>query len=139
MGVAQRAQIARDLPAGGLDPATPIAAVRHATLPTQEVRRARLDELAGTPVESPAIIVVGAVAALGFSPARAPPARPAAPPLPGERGGPAVSGPALPRQGAYGPPHNATRAPVRGKSLSPPARTSPVPPPTARPARSQSR
>jgi uroporphyrin-III C-methyltransferase len=64
MGVAQRGTIAAELMAGGLDPATPVAAVRSATTRAQVVTRGRLDELAATPVESPAVIVIGAVAAL---------------------------------------------------------------------------
>ena len=64
MGVAQRGAIAAELMAGGLDPATPVAAVRSATTDRQVVTRCRLDALAATPVESPATIVIGAVAAL---------------------------------------------------------------------------
>jgi uroporphyrin-III C-methyltransferase len=64
MGVAQRAAIAAELIAGGLDPATPVAAVRSATTLDQVVARCRLDELAATPVEAPAVIVIGAVAAM---------------------------------------------------------------------------
>ena len=63
MGVSQRATIAAELIAGGLDPATPVAAVRSATTLDQVVARCRLDELAATPVESPAVLVIGAVAA----------------------------------------------------------------------------
>jgi uroporphyrin-III C-methyltransferase len=64
MGVAQRATIAAELIAGGLDPATPVAAVRSATTLDQVVARCRLDELATTEVEPPAVIVIGAVAAM---------------------------------------------------------------------------
>ena len=64
MGVSQRAVIAAELLAGGLDPATPVAAIRSATTPDQVVGRCRLDELEATPVESPAVIVIGPVAAL---------------------------------------------------------------------------
>ena len=46
MGVAQRGAIAAELIAGGLDPATPVAAVRSATTPDEVVARCRLDELA---------------------------------------------------------------------------------------------
>ena len=63
MGVSQRATIAAELIAGGLDPATPVAAVRSATTLDEVVARCRLDELATTPVESPAVLVIGAVAA----------------------------------------------------------------------------
>ena len=64
MGVAQRGAIAAELIAGGLDPATPVAAVRSATTPDEVVARCRLDELAATPIEAPAVIVIGAVAAM---------------------------------------------------------------------------
>jgi uroporphyrin-III C-methyltransferase len=63
MGVAQRAEIAAELVAGGLDPATPVAAVVSATTGDQVVGRWRLDELATADVRSPAVIVIGAVAA----------------------------------------------------------------------------
>jgi uroporphyrin-III C-methyltransferase len=63
MGVSQRATIAAELIAGGLDPATPVAAVRSATTLDEVVDRCRLDELATMPVESPAVLVIGAVAA----------------------------------------------------------------------------
>ena len=64
MGVSQRAVIAAELLAGGLGEATPVAAIRSATTPEQVVARCRLDELGTTPVESPAVIVIGPVAAL---------------------------------------------------------------------------
>jgi uroporphyrin-III C-methyltransferase len=64
MGVAQRGAIAAELMAGGLDPATPVAAVRSATTPDQVIGRSRLDELAAQPIEAPAVIVIGAVAAM---------------------------------------------------------------------------
>jgi uroporphyrin-III C-methyltransferase len=64
MGVAQRTTIAGELIAGGLDPATPVAAVRSATTDQQVVARCRLDQLGTTPLEAPAVIVIGAVAAL---------------------------------------------------------------------------
>ena len=67
MGVAQRATIAHELLAGGLAPSTPVAAVRSATTPDQLVARCRLDEVATTPIEAPAVIVIGAVAAMGLS------------------------------------------------------------------------
>ena len=63
MGVSQRAVIAGELIAGGLDPATPVAVVCSATTLDEVVARCRLDELAMAPVESPAVIVIGAVAA----------------------------------------------------------------------------
>ncbi len=46
MGVAQRGAIAAELMAGGMDPATPAAAVRSATTTAEAVIRCRLDELA---------------------------------------------------------------------------------------------
>jgi uroporphyrin-III C-methyltransferase len=64
MGVSQRATIAAELTAGGLDPATPVAAVQSATTGDQLTVRCRLDELADAPVRSPAVLVIGAVAAL---------------------------------------------------------------------------
>jgi uroporphyrin-III C-methyltransferase len=67
MGVARRAEIAARLLAGGLAADTPVAAVRWATRPDQEVLRCRLDELGEAPVASPATIVIGAVAALDLA------------------------------------------------------------------------
>ena len=64
MGVAQRATIAAELIVGGLDPATPVAAVQSATTDGQVTARCRLDELADMPVSSPAVLVIGGVAAL---------------------------------------------------------------------------
>jgi uroporphyrin-III C-methyltransferase len=62
MGVSQRATIAAELIAGGLDPATPVAAVQSATTGDQVAVRCRLDELADAPVRSPAVLVIGLVA-----------------------------------------------------------------------------
>ena len=45
-------------------PDTPVAAVHRATTDDEDVRRCRLDELAVLEVRSPAVIVIGAVAAL---------------------------------------------------------------------------
>jgi uroporphyrin-III C-methyltransferase len=67
MGVAQRAVIASELMAGGLDPATPVAVVRSATTLDQVVARCRLADLATTAVEAPAVMVIGAVAALDLT------------------------------------------------------------------------
>jgi len=64
MGVAQRGAIAAELLAGGLDPGTPVAAVRSATTPSETTARGRLDELATLPIEAPSVIVIGAVAAM---------------------------------------------------------------------------
>jgi uroporphyrin-III C-methyltransferase len=71
MGVSQRATIAAELIAGGLSPTTPVAAVRSATTPDEVVARCRLDELASTVIEAPAVIVIGAVAALRLTAAQA--------------------------------------------------------------------
>ena len=66
MGVAQRADIAAELMAGGLDPTTPVAAIESATTDSQVVGRWTLRELGGADVHSPAVIVIGAVAAFEF-------------------------------------------------------------------------
>jgi uroporphyrin-III C-methyltransferase len=63
MGVTQRGQIAGELIAGGLAGETPVAAAHSATTSDQVVLRCRLDELGASPLESPAVIVIGAVAA----------------------------------------------------------------------------
>ena len=67
MGVAERGAIAGALIEGGLSAATPVAAIRHATSSEQHVIRCRLDKLAGAAVESPATIVIGAVAAFDLT------------------------------------------------------------------------
>ena len=64
MGVTHRATIADELLAGGLGADTPVAAVRSATTADEVVLRCRLDELGDRPLDSPAVIVIGAVAAL---------------------------------------------------------------------------
>jgi uroporphyrin-III C-methyltransferase len=66
MGVAQRAAISAELIAGGLDPSTPVAAIESATTDAQVVTRCELGRLADTDVGSPAVIVIGAVAAFEF-------------------------------------------------------------------------
>jgi siroheme synthase len=68
MGVAQRGAIAAELCAGGLAGDTPVAAVERATTDAERVVRCRLDDLATTPVDSPAVIVIGPVAALELTP-----------------------------------------------------------------------
>lgn len=68
MGVSERSAIAARLMAGGLAPDTPVAAVRWGTRPDQEVVRTTLADLGATPVESPATIVIGAVAAFALTP-----------------------------------------------------------------------
>ena len=67
MGVAQRAEIATELMAGGLEPSTPVAAIESATTDAQVVGRWTLAELATAEVRSPAVIVIGAVAAFEFT------------------------------------------------------------------------
>ncbi|MFK8023894.1 MAG: uroporphyrinogen-III C-methyltransferase [Ilumatobacter sp.] len=63
MGVTHRAAIARELIGGGLAPDTPVAMIQAATTADERVERCVLAELATAPVEPPATIVVGAVAA----------------------------------------------------------------------------
>jgi len=67
MGVANRGHIAAELIAGGLAADTPFAAVRSATTEHQDESRGRLDELGDTNVESPAVLVIGAVAGLDLA------------------------------------------------------------------------
>jgi siroheme synthase len=67
MGVAERGPIAAALIEGGLSAKTPVASILHATSSEQRVIRCRLDELAEAPVESPATIVIGAVAAFDLT------------------------------------------------------------------------
>lgn len=64
MGVATRAEIARRLIAGGLAPTTPVCAVQWGTRPQQHTVRTTLAGLGSAEVASPAVIVIGAVAAL---------------------------------------------------------------------------
>jgi uroporphyrinogen III methyltransferase/synthase len=67
MGVAHRGEISRRLLAGGLDPATPVAAVTWGTRPAQRSIRTTLSLLATIPLQPPATIVVGAVAGLDLA------------------------------------------------------------------------
>ncbi len=62
MGVSRRTFIAEQLIAGGLSAATPVAAIRSATTPDQEIGRCTLGELGDLDVRSPAVLVIGAVA-----------------------------------------------------------------------------
>ena len=64
MGVGHRAEIAKRLMVGGLPADTPVAAVRNGTRPDQTTVRTTLGELGDAPIVNPAVIVVGAVAAL---------------------------------------------------------------------------
>ena len=70
MGVSTLGETARSALAAGVDPATPVAIVEHGTTPEQRVTRAPLDEIARVAAElgvrSPAVIVIGAVAAAGL-------------------------------------------------------------------------
>jgi uroporphyrinogen III methyltransferase/synthase len=66
MGVAARAVIAERLMAGGLRPGTPVAATRWGTRPEQRTVRTTLGELATAEIDSPAVLVIGEVAALDF-------------------------------------------------------------------------
>jgi uroporphyrin-III C-methyltransferase len=64
MGVERRGEIANRLIEGGLAADTPVAIVRDATRPGQTVCTGRLDELGSMPASAPAVLVIGAVAAL---------------------------------------------------------------------------
>ncbi len=64
MGVAQRGEIADQLMAAGLAADTPVAAIHRATTGAQTAQRCMLSELGTTDVQSPATLVIGAVAAL---------------------------------------------------------------------------
>ncbi len=64
MGVAHRAEIAERLMAGGMSGETPVTAVTWGTRPEQRSRRTTLARLGREPVESPATMVIGAVAGL---------------------------------------------------------------------------
>jgi uroporphyrinogen III methyltransferase/synthase len=62
--VANRADIAARLMAGGMPEETPVTAVTWGTRPEQRSRRTTLARLGQEPVESPATMVIGAVAGL---------------------------------------------------------------------------
>lgn len=78
MGVAAAPRIAADLIEGGLDPSTPVALVENASLGTQRTLFGVLASLAALvaehKVEGPAVILIGAVAALPRADATAAPA-----------------------------------------------------------------
>ena len=76
MGMTTRAAVAAALIAGGRAPETPAAVIERGTTPSQRVARTTLAGLADVDLGSPAVIVVGSVAALG------------ADALPGRWGGP---------------------------------------------------
>jgi len=65
MGMMDRAEIAEALQRGGKPGSTPIAVIERGTTPDQVVARTTLDQLSGVELGSPAVIVVGPVAALG--------------------------------------------------------------------------
>jgi uroporphyrinogen III methyltransferase/synthase len=67
MGVAHRAEIAKRLIEAGLNPSTPVAAVRWGTRPGQVTQRITLGELGEVLMEPPVTIVVGAVAGLDLA------------------------------------------------------------------------
>lgn len=63
MGIERRGAIVEQLVGAGMERTTPAAVVMHATTPRQRVWTGSLAELPGADVESPAVVVVGAVAA----------------------------------------------------------------------------
>lgn len=67
MGTATRAAIAERLVVGGLAEDTPVVAVTWGTRPNQRSVRTTLGALGSTPVDAPAVIVIGAVAALDLA------------------------------------------------------------------------
>ena len=67
MGVARIGRIAEALITGGLDPSTPVAAVRWGTRPEQETVRATLGTIGAQPLATPSVIVIGEVAAEDLS------------------------------------------------------------------------
>ena len=75
MGLANASAITAKLIADGLSPATPVAVVENATRPDQRVLRGTLtglgDLVLREGVKSPALIIIGAVAALGQTEIRA--------------------------------------------------------------------
>jgi uroporphyrinogen III methyltransferase/synthase len=103
MGMMTRSEIAAALQRGGKPAHTPVAVIESGTTPYQRVMRTTLDRLAEVELGSPAVIVVGPVAALGSEPV--PPEKPG--PLSGRsvivtRSGPRAGGlvDALRRAGA---------------------------------------
>jgi uroporphyrinogen III methyltransferase/synthase len=113
MGVANLVAIAEALLAAGRAPGTPVAVVERATTPDQRVLRTTLETMGADAVEtgirSPAVIVIGDVAAR--SDARGAGSRPAqprrAPPRPADRPRPSgVPGPAAAEPRAAGPAGN---------------------------------
>ncbi|MGH8988122.1 MAG: uroporphyrinogen-III C-methyltransferase, partial [Acidimicrobiales bacterium] len=73
MGMATRAEISRRLLEAGRPPGTPVAVVERGTTPAQRVARTTLEGLAAVELDSPSVIVIGAVAGLDLSTASAGP------------------------------------------------------------------
>jgi uroporphyrinogen III methyltransferase / synthase len=67
MGMATRAAIAEALVRGGRSPETPVAVIARGTTPAQRLARTTLAGLEAVDLESPAVIVIGSVAALGVA------------------------------------------------------------------------
>jgi len=67
MGAATRGAIAERLIAGGMAPDTPVASVQWGTRAEQRTVRTTLAGLGAAPVEAPATIVIGAVAAIDLA------------------------------------------------------------------------
>ena len=67
MGVAERRHIAAELQAGGLAADTAVTVIKSATLVGEQIQRITLGALADAPIENPAVIVIGAVAALNLT------------------------------------------------------------------------
>ena len=71
MGVRELPRLVRRLLDAGRDPSTPVAIVERATMPGQQTVRAPLRDIAAAAgragIQSPAVIVVGATAALGVT------------------------------------------------------------------------
>jgi uroporphyrinogen III methyltransferase/synthase len=67
MGVATRGAIAERLVAGGLDPATPVAAITWGSRPEQRTTRTTLADLGAADLRSPSVIVIGEVAGLDLA------------------------------------------------------------------------
>src|SRR5207237_10800064 len=63
-GAAKRAEVAGRLRAGGLPADPPVAAITCGTRPEQRPCRTTLGRLAGEPIESPAVMLIGGVASL---------------------------------------------------------------------------
>jgi uroporphyrin-III C-methyltransferase len=64
MGAARAAAIRDRLIAGGMSPSTPVAIISNATQPSQTETRTTLADLGAQPIQNPATIVIGDVAAL---------------------------------------------------------------------------